>query len=108
MDGENVILASDTSRLPGPDVAGKGGRFPGGLHPVRVPSVYRSLQAFLLLVRRGEYATYWMSKVVYILEYCTDKGVFDVERLSGNERVIVEAMFAGDREKEDRAFAALD
>ena len=49
-----------------------------------------------------------MNWITYVLEYCTENGVFDKEKLVENERKIVEAILAGDRDAEDLAFAALE
>src|SRR6184192_2337386 len=41
----DIILASDPNRLPGPSILGRGGRFSSDLHPVRIPSAWRLVEA---------------------------------------------------------------
>jgi hypothetical protein len=79
VDGKNIILASDPNQLPGPDILGRGGRLQQDLHPVRVPSIYQLVQALLLLAKKDQrtYGGYWMNWISYVLEFCTENGVFD-------------------------------
>lgn len=110
VDGESIILASDPNQLAGPDILGRGGRFQQDLPPVCVPNVYRLVQALLLLVKkdRNTHGGYWMNWVSYILDYCTENGVFDKSRLAGNYKTYIDAFLEGDHTTKKRAFQCID
>lgn len=105
----NIIASSDADRLPGPDALGRGGRFDAALPPVRIPSIYRFVQAMMLLVEKDK-ATYgglWKNWITYIMEYCTEKSTFDIDRLPTEEMQVFQALLDGDRDAEDAALLAL-
>jgi len=75
----DFILASDLKRLPGPNELGSGGRISPDLHPVRALSVWRFVEACMLLLQRSRrYGGYWVSHLCYIALYVDkNKDVFD-------------------------------
>ncbi|KAF2760782.1 hypothetical protein EJ05DRAFT_530615 [Pseudovirgaria hyperparasitica] len=109
VDGETIILASDLNQLPGPDILGRGGRFQQDLHPVRVLAVYQLVPALLLLAKKdmSTYGRYWMNWISYILEYCTENGVFDQNRLTGIYKTYINAFLEGDYTAKHQAFACI-
>ncbi|KAF2010825.1 hypothetical protein BU24DRAFT_427025 [Aaosphaeria arxii CBS 175.79] len=106
VDGESIILASDPSQLPGRDIVGNRRRFPQDLYPVRIPAVTQLVQSLLLLAKkdRNTYGEYWVNWVIYILEYCTENGVFEKSRLTGNYKTYIDAFLEGDHSLKDQAF----
>lgn len=106
VDGESITLASDPNQLHGPDILGRRGRFQQDLHPVHVPCVSQLVQALLLLAKRDQntYGGYWMNWISYILEFCTENGVFNKSRLTGNYKTYINAFLEGDHKLRDQAF----
>ena len=45
-----------------------------------------------------------MNWVSYILEFCTENGVFDQSRLTGNYKTYINAFVEGDHTLRDQAF----
>lgn len=84
----DIILASDPKRLPGPDIIGNNGRFPLELHPIRIPSGWRIVEACTMLLRRDRkvYGPFWMTYLYYMAEYVPDKNVLDEDDLEPTER----------------------
>lgn len=109
VDDESIILSSDPNQLPGPDIPGRRGRFPQDLHPVRVLIVYQLVQALLLLAKKDQdtYGGYWMSWIYYILEYCTENGVFDRSRMTGNYKSYINTFLERDHISKDQAFECI-
>ncbi|KAH4841353.1 hypothetical protein HBH75_226730 [Parastagonospora nodorum] len=109
VDGACITLASDPNQLPGPDVLGRGGRFRQGLHPVRVPTVSQLVQALLLLAKKDQntYGGYWMNWISYIVEFCSENGVFDKSQLPGNYKTYINAFLEGDHTSKDQTFECI-
>ncbi|OAF98606.1 uncharacterized protein CC84DRAFT_1170045 [Paraphaeosphaeria sporulosa] len=109
VDGESITLASDPNQLPGPDILGRRGRFQQDLHPVRVPTVSQLVQVLLLLAKKDQntYGGYWINWISYILEFCTENGVFDKSRLTGNYKTYINAFLEGDHTSRDKAFECI-
>lgn len=95
----DVILASDSKRLPGPDQLGRGGRFPSNLHASRIPSAWRMVEACILLLRRDRktYGSYWMSNLCYMAEYVTSKDVLDENDLEASCKELFTALKTGSK-----------
>jgi hypothetical protein len=106
VDGESIILAFDPNQLPGPGILGRRGRFQQDLLPVRVPAISQLVQALLLLAKkdRNTYGGYWVNWISYILEFCTENGVFDNSRVTGNYKTYIDAFLEGDHTSKDQAF----
>jgi hypothetical protein len=106
VDGERITLASDPNQLPGSDTLGRRGRFQQNLHPVRIPTISQLVQALLLLAKKDQntYRGYWMNWISYILEFCTENGVFDKSRLTGNYKTYINAFLEGDHTSKDQTF----
>lgn len=49
-----------------------------------------------------------MNWIRYILEFCTESGVFDKDRLTGNYKMYINSFLEGDYNSRDRAFEGLD
>jgi len=96
-DKPDFILASDSKRLPGPDVIGNGGRIWSDLHPVRVLSVWRFVEACMLLLQRSRlYRSYWMSHLCYIALYVDEnKDVFDDNDLKPVHKAAFDVLRSG-------------
>ena len=81
--GEDIILASDP-RLP-KDRPGRGpGAFSELLYPVRIPSIHRLTDAYILLyvgIRNKGSSMGWGGLLTYISEYVDGDGYLDVNRL---------------------------
>jgi hypothetical protein len=108
-DGERITLASDPNQLPGPDVLGRGGRFQQDLHPLRVPTVSQLVKALLLLAKKDQdtYGGYWINWISYIVEFCSENGIFDKSRLPGNYKTYIIAFFEGDHTSKDQTFECI-
>lgn len=89
VNGESIVLASDPNNLPGPDMLGGRGRLQPDWHPVRVPSVSQLVQTLMLLAKKDEdtYGGYRLNLVSYILELCTEHGVFDRSQPTGSYQI---------------------
>lgn len=76
---------------------------------MRVLNVYRLVQALLLLVKKDldTYGGYWMNWVSYILDYCTENGVFDKSRLTGNYKTYIDAFLEDDHTTKQQAFECI-
>lgn len=48
-----------------------------------------------------------MNWVSYILEYCTENGVFDKSRLTGNYKAYIDAFLKGDHTSKNQAFECI-
>jgi len=106
VDGESIMLASDPTQLPGPDILGRGGRFQQDLPPVRVPTVPHFVQALLLLAKKDQrsHIGYWMNWISYLTDYSTENGVFDVSRLTGDYKTYIDAFLEGNHQLRHQAF----
>jgi len=48
-----------------------------------------------------------MNWVSYILEFCTENGVFDENRLTGNYKIYINAFLEGDHRLKHQAFECI-
>ena len=81
--GEDIILASDP-RLPRHTLGRGDGAFSELLHPVRIPSVHRLTEAYILLnvgSRTHGFPWVWGGLLTYIMEYVDRDGLLDDNRL---------------------------
>jgi hypothetical protein len=62
-----------------------------------------------LLAKKDQstYGGYWMNWISYILEFCTENGVFDESCLTGNYKTYIEAFLEGDHTSQEQAFACI-
>lgn len=109
VDDKNIILASDSQKLPDRDRTGNG-RFPASLYPVRMPSMSCFVTTLILLHTRYRkiYWGYYMVWITYVIEYCTENGAFDPSSLSGMEKAIMDAITVGDWENKHRLFRRME
>ncbi|KAF1348564.1 hypothetical protein BDV97DRAFT_187934 [Delphinella strobiligena] len=94
----DIVLASDTQRLPDADLLGRGGRFPSDLYPVRALSCRRFVQTCILVLQRDHkesHSSYFMSHLCYIADYVNDNDIFDINDLRPSHRAVFEAVKYG-------------
>lgn len=85
---QQIILASDDS-IPAARIGGGSGPFPPDLHPVRLPTRDRLVEAFILLYLRDwptRFRGFWMAMLSYVGEYMYCTGLLDLSLLRPHHR----------------------
>ena len=82
-DSKDIMPASD-SRLPTYRPGRGKGAFSPLLHPVRIPSANRLLEAYVLLMIRNRqqiYEIFWSAMLTYVREFIEETGLIEHEQL---------------------------
>lgn len=93
-----IILASDQEYLPKSEPGFGAGVFPDHLHPVRVPSAHCLVEAYSSLMLRdwdGNYGTFWMSMLCYLMQYVDGRGRLDLRQVEPRRKKFYHDMKAG-------------
>lgn len=92
------MQASDL-RLPPAHVGRGAGRFPPSLYPVWIPTPVKYCETLIHLVcrdRGGNYQSFWVVMLTYVLEYIDGTDIFDEAALSQPYRRFYHTMKQGD------------
>lgn len=93
----DIIIASDPDRLP--DLSNhEYGRASSSLYPIRIPSPWRFLEALIMLLKRDvhtRFRGFWMSQIVYMIEYVDGKGCVLEEMLEPQQKKFYQSVKSG-------------